>query len=175
MHRREHKTPRTVHFPSRFFPISSFQHHPETPRERFFPFPPPRILSWLFAPSGDDGRRYSRWFSRKAANLRIHPFSRGTKRSLSHSSSSLFLSTVPFSLAAYIILPIEVHTSFPLYVSIYNRPRNICSSRSRGRDGRLEGRKEGRAAWADAARLRILAAELMYCDRRTMPRTSDDR
>ena len=57
---------------------------------------------------------------------------------------SLSLSTVPFSLAAYIILPIEVHTSFPLYVSIYNRPRNICSSRSRRRDGRLEGR----AAWA---------------------------
>ncbi|XP_036147761.1 uncharacterized protein LOC118647282, partial [Monomorium pharaonis] len=36
----------------------------------------------------------------------------------------------PFSLAAYIILPIERHTSFPLYVSIYNGPRNICSSRS---------------------------------------------
>lgn len=35
----------------------------------------------------------------------------------------------PFSLAAYIILPIEGHTSFPLYVSIYNSPRNICSSR----------------------------------------------
>lgn len=28
----------------------------------------------------------------------------------------------PFSLAAYIILPIERHTSFPLYVSIYNGP-----------------------------------------------------
>lgn len=41
----------------------------------------------------------------------------------------------PFSLAAYIILPIEGHTSFPLYVSIYNSPRNICSSRSPAREG----------------------------------------
>lgn len=146
MHRREHKTSSIVHFPSllRLRNFSNlFQHHPnrdpqrrDTSREISFP----RIFLSRDAASGYEARRYSRWFSRTPRIYGSTLF-RVERNAL---SLSLSFSTVPFSLAAYIILPIEVHTSFPLYVSIYNRPRNICSSRSRGRDGRLEGR----AAWA---------------------------
>lgn len=154
MHRREHKTSWIVHFPSllrlhnfsnpflpSFLPSNPNRDPRRRDTSREIPFP--RILSRFFAPSGcNDGRRYSRWFSPRP---RIYGPTLLERNALSLPPSfPLSLSTVPFSLAAYIILPIEVHTSFPLYVSIYNRPRNICSSRSRGRDGRLEGR----AAWA---------------------------
>ena len=70
----------------------------------------------------DDGRRYSRWFSWR---LRIYG---STLAATQYVATTGGAAPSPFSLAAYIILPIERHTSFPLYVSIYNGPRNICSS-----------------------------------------------
>lgn len=83
----------------------------------------------------------------------------------------------PFSLAAYIILPIERHTSFPLYISIYNNTRNI-----RARARRKGTKQDGVAGYANVSRGQVgasagetlaTAAELMYCVRGTMPRTDD--
>lgn len=52
------------------------------------------------------------------------PLARGTRAAGGPAPS-------PFSLAAYIILPIERHTSFPLYVSIYNSWRKTFAARAR--------------------------------------------
>lgn len=93
---------------------------------------------------GDDGRRYSRWFSWR---LRIYGSTLAATQYVRQAAPS------PFSLAAYIILPIEQHTSFPLYVSIYNGPRNICSSlcaKEWNRTAQLDTRTY-RVGWPDGA------------------------
>lgn len=88
---------------------------------------------------GDDGRCYSRWFSWR---LRIYGFTLvGGHVQYARAAPS------PFSLAAYIIFPIEGRTSFPLYVSIYNSLRKTFAARSRGTQ-RYETGRRGCIAWA---------------------------
>lgn len=86
---------------------------PETSRKARKPPPALRAHHWRGATS------LFALVQSKATDLRIYPCWRAVRTTSGAG---------PFSLAAYIILPIERHTSFPLYVSIYNGPRNICSS-----------------------------------------------